>query len=114
MKNRDFRGAPAYPCAESRRIIKRQTLSSQTSADSGENIAHSAGGHSWIAGRVIAQRAIPFSHDRPAAFQQKRHRKTMAEFRCRFGARLFLSGESRFISPGCGVSKRSPLQRLSV
>src|SRR5438128_231039 len=95
-KNRDFRGSPAYPCTKSRCIVKGQPLSGQSCADAGENVAHSATSHSRIARRVITHWTITFGHDRSTALQQKRHGKTIAESRRRFGAGLFFAGEKSF------------------
>src|SRR5207249_6697333 len=81
---------------DSRRVIEGETLSNQTGANSGENIAHSAAGHPGIASRVIAQRPTAFSHDRATAFEQKCYRKTIAEpGRC-FGARFLLLWKKPF------------------
>src|SRR2546423_6860847 len=56
VENCDFRCAPAQPRTDSRRVVKRKALSKQAGADSGENIAHSTGGHAGIACGVVAQR----------------------------------------------------------
>src|SRR6476620_384001 len=96
LENRDFCGAPTQPRANSRRIVQRQTLSQQASAHTGKNIAHSAGSHSRITGRVIAQWATTFGHDGAAALEQKCHWKTVAELRRCFGARLFMVREKAF------------------
>src|SRR5206468_773999 len=90
VENCDLRCAPAQPCADSRRVVKREALTKQAGANSGENIAHSSGGHSRVACGVVAQRPTAFSHDRTTAFEQKCDRKTVAELRRCFGARLRL------------------------
>src|SRR5207247_9586159 len=85
IKNRDFRSPPAYPCPESRCIVKRQTLSHQPCTSSGENVAHSAAGHSRLPGCVIAQCPIAPGSNCSTAFEQKTYSNAIAEFsrRCR-------------------------------
>src|SRR5439155_18303176 len=92
-KNGDLRGAPAYPCAKPRGVVKGQTLSSQSGTVAGENVPHSSAGHSRIAGRIISQWPITFSHDRSTALSQKCYGETIAEFRRRFSTRFFFARE---------------------
>ena len=65
----DLRGAAAYPCTDSRGIVRREALPQQTGANSGENVAHAAGSHSRVARRVVAQRPTVFSDDGATAFE---------------------------------------------
>ena len=87
-------------------------LRDQRCANSGEDVAHSAGRHAGIAGRVVARGAAVFAHDGAAAFEQKRDWKLAAQKRVAVSTRddSFALANRRFISPGCGVSNRGPLR----
>src|SRR3954462_13363699 len=77
VKNCDFRCTSTQPRRESRSVVSREALTKQAGADSGENIAHSTGGHAGIACGVVAQRPTALSHDRATAFEQKCDRKML-------------------------------------
>src|SRR5262249_37492457 len=84
-----LRGAPASPPANSRGIIDRQPAPGQTGAHAREHVAHSAAGHSRIAGRVVTDRFPTFADNRAAAFEQQRNWKLVAKISGNAGARQF-------------------------
>src|SRR4051812_25853982 len=78
LEHRNFSSAPAYPRTDARGIEQRQLLRDQRGANAGEHVAHSAGRHSGMTGRIVTQRFAKLAHDRSAAFQQKRDWKMFA------------------------------------
>ena len=115
IEYRNLGGASAKPRAEPRGIVTRQLLRDESSANTGKHVAHSAGRHSGIAGRVVAERMMTFRDNCAAAFEEKSYRIFPAKAFRNLRPRLLLP-QRRFvcISPGCGVSNRGPLQRFSA
>ena len=96
IEYRNLGGASAKPCAEPGGIVTRQFLRDESRGNSGKHVAHSAGRHSGIAGRVVAERMMTFRDDCAAAFEEKRHRIFRAKAFCDLRARLLLRREDSF------------------
>src|SRR5207248_542758 len=78
-KDRYLCGAAANPGTDTTRVVHRQLASGQAGADAGQNIAHSATGHSRIASRVITDRFAALANDRATSFEQQRDWKLIAK-----------------------------------
>ena len=63
LKDRHLSGAAANPGADPAAIVEGQTSSCQSSANSGEDVTHSAAGHAGISGGVVADRFPALAHD---------------------------------------------------
>ena len=96
IENRNLGGASAKPRAEARGIIARQFLRNESSANTGKHVTHSAGRHSRIAGRVVAERMMTFRDDCAAALEKKRNRIFRAKAFCDLRTRLLLRSKDSF------------------